>query len=157
MSPVTRRRVDPAGLAIALVLLVLSGIVFWDMNRLELNAVYGVGPKAMPMVVAAGLVILGLANAVFAVRGGLPARESVDFSAIAYILGGLAALIALIALGGGFILATAVLFAAVARAFGRRALLMDLVIGLVLGAAAFLLFAKLLALTLPVGPIERLI
>ena len=49
------------------------------------------------------------------------------------ILGGLAALIAIIGLGGGFILATAMLFATTSPAFGRRALLADLAIGFVLG------------------------
>jgi putative tricarboxylic transport membrane protein len=156
MSPSERRRVDPAGLAIAGILLALALLVFWDTNRLELNAVYGVGPKAMPYMVASGLAVLALGNAVLAFKGALPARESVDFTAIALILGGLAALIGLIALGGGFIPATAVLFAAVATAFGRRAILTDLLIGLVLGVCTYLLFAKLLALTLPTGPLERL-
>lgn len=156
MSPSERRRVDPAGLAIAGILLALALLVFWDTNRLELNAVYGVGPKAMPYMVASGLAVLALGNAVLALKGALPARESVDFTAIALILGGLAALIGLIALGGGFIPATAVLFAAVATAFGRRAFLTDLLIGLVLGVCTYVLFAKLLALTLPTGPLERL-
>jgi putative tricarboxylic transport membrane protein len=131
--------------------------VYWDTNRLELNAVYGIGPKAMPYVVATGLLLLALGNAVLALRGALPERETIDFGALALILGGQAALIALIAFGGGFILATAVLFAAVSTAFGRRAVLTDLLIGLGLGLATYLLFAKLLALTLPVGPLERLI
>lgn len=152
----TARRPDLAGLAIAAILMALAALLYWDMTSLQLNAVYGVGPKAMPIVVATGLLLLGIGNAVLAFRGGLPERESIDFSAIALILGGLAALIALIALGGGFIPATAVLFAAVARAFGRRAFLMDLAIGLVLGLGTYLLFAKLLALTLPTGPLERL-
>ena len=152
----TARRPDHAGLAIAAILMALAALLYWDMTSLQLNAVYGVGPKAMPIVVATGLLLLGIGNAVLAFRGGLPERESIDFSAIALILGGLAALIALIALGGGFIPATAVLFAAVARAFGRRAFLMDLAIGLVLGLGTYLLFAKLLALTLPTGPLERL-
>jgi putative tricarboxylic transport membrane protein len=33
---------------------------------------------------------------------------------------------------------------------------MDLAIGLVLGLLTYLLFARVLALTLPVGPLERL-
>ncbi|MDQ4135908.1 MAG: tripartite tricarboxylate transporter TctB family protein [Pseudomonadota bacterium] len=156
MSP-ARRRLDPAGLVIAAVLLALALLVFWDTNRLELNAVYGIGPKAMPYLVAGGLSLLALGNAVLAIRGALPERESIDFTALALILGGLAALIALIALGGGFIPATAVLFAAVATAFGRRAILTDLLIGLALGLMTYLLFAKLLALTLPTGPLERLL
>jgi putative tricarboxylic transport membrane protein len=151
------RRLDTAGLVIAVILLALAATVFWDMNRLELGAVYGIGPRAMPIVVGTGLALLGVGNAVIAVRGGLPERETVDFHAIFLILGGLAALIVLISVGAGFILATATLFAAVARAFGRRALVVDFLIGCVLGGFAYVLFAKLLALTLPVGPIERLI
>jgi putative tricarboxylic transport membrane protein len=151
------RRPDIAGLVIALVLIALAATVFWDMNRLELGAVYGIGPKAMPIVVATGLALLGIGNGIMAFRGGLPERESVDPTAIGLILAGLAAMIALISFGGGFILATAALFAAVSRAFGRRALLVDLLIGLALGVFAYVLFAKLLALTLPVGPLERLI
>ncbi|HEX2553250.1 MAG TPA: tripartite tricarboxylate transporter TctB family protein [Microvirga sp.] len=157
MTPSARHRVDPAGLAIAAILLALALLVFWDTSRLELNAVYGVGPRAMPYLVAGGLAVLALGNAVLAFQGALPARESIDFTALLLILGGLAALIALIGLGGGFIPATAVLFAAVATAFGRRAILTDLLIGLGLGLATYLLFAKLLALTLPVGPLERLL
>ena len=52
---------------------------------------------------------------------------------------------------------TAILFAATAAAFGRRAVLADLAIGLVIAVAIYLLFSKLLSLSLPVGPIERLI
>jgi putative tricarboxylic transport membrane protein len=111
----------------------------------------------MPTVVAIGLAILGIANLIMAWRGDLPARESADPKAIVLILGGLAALIAIIGLGGGFIVATAVLFAATAAAFGRRAVRVDFGIGLVLGLVIFLLFDKLLTLTLPAGPIERLL
>jgi len=153
----TARRPDLAGLAIALILVALAALVFWDMSNLQLGAVYGIGPKAMPIIVATGLLLLGLGNAVLAIRGDLPERETVDFGAIALILGGLVALIGLIALGGGFIPATAVLFAAVARDFGRSAFLVDLLIGFVLGLLTYLLFARLLALTLPAGPLERLL
>jgi putative tricarboxylic transport membrane protein len=153
----TARRPDRAGLAIALGLIAIAAVIVWDTRRLELSSTYGVGPEAVPMVVAAGLAILGIANLVMALRGNLPARESVDPRAILLILGGLAVLIALIGLGGGFIVATAVLFAATAAAFGRRAVLVDLLIGLVLGLVIFLLFDKLLTLSLPAGPIERLL
>ena len=63
---------------------------------------------------------------------------------------------AIIGLGGGFIPATAILFAATATAFGRRAIHIDLAIGAGLGVVVFLLFDKLLTLSLPAGPIERL-
>jgi putative tricarboxylic transport membrane protein len=157
MDVQSRRRPDAAGLVIAVALLGLAGVIWWDMTNLQLSSVYGVGPKAMLIVVATGLVILGIGNAILAFRGDLPERETTDHRAIALILGGLAVLIALIAIGGGFILATGILFAATAAAFGRRAFLVDLAIGIVLGLVIFFLFSKLLTLSLPMGPIERLI
>jgi putative tricarboxylic transport membrane protein len=155
-SPIARR-LDPAGLVIAAVLLALAGIIFWDASNLQLSSAYGVGPKAMPMVVAAGLAALAAGNLVMALRGELPERESADPKAILLILGGLAALIALIGLGGGFIIANAILFATTARAFGRSAFFVDLAIGFGLGLIAFLLFDKLLSLSLPAGPLEQLL
>lgn len=152
----TAHRPDPAGIAIALGLIAIAIIIVLDLRRLEVSSTYGLGPEAMPSVIAVGLAILGIANLIMAWRGDLPARESADPKAILLILGGLAALIAIIGLGGGFIVATAVLFAATAAAFGRRAILVDLAIGLVLGVVIFLLFDKLLTLSLPAGPIERL-
>jgi putative tricarboxylic transport membrane protein len=153
----TARRPDPAGIAIAIALIAIAAIIVLDLRRLEVSSTYGLGPEAMPTVVAIGLAILGIANLIMAWRGDLPARESADPKAIVLILGGLAALIAIIGLGGGFIVATAVLFVATAAAFGRRAVLVDFGIGLVLGLVIFLLFDKLLTLSLPAGPIERLL
>ena len=140
-----------------MLLFVIALVVLWDMSRLQLTSVYGVGPKAMPIVVASGLMLLALGNLVVALRGGLPAREDADPRAVLLILGGLAALIAIIGLGGGFIIATAILFAATATAFGRRAIVADLAIGFVLAVIIFLLFDKLLTLSLPAGPLERLL
>jgi putative tricarboxylic transport membrane protein len=149
-------RLDVAGVVIAGVLLLLSAVIWWDMNSLELGATYGVGPKAMPGVVSIGLAILAAANLVQALRGELPHREAGDLRAILLIIGGLAALMTLIGIGGGFIPGTAILFATTATAFGRRAFLTDLAIGLALGVVIYFLFAKLLALSLPMGPLERL-
>ena len=150
------QRVDRAGVAIAGLLLALSAVIFWDMATLQLAPTYGVGPKAMPVVVATGLLLLAAGNLWLALRGDLQPREAIDPMAIVLILGGLAALIAIIGLGGGFIPATAVLFVATAAAFGRRALVVDLIIGIGLAILVYLLFAKILALSLPMGPIERL-
>ena len=150
-------RVDRAGIIISCLLLVIAGVIAWDTTTLQISSVYGVGPKAMPYVIASGLVLLAIGNAAMTLRGGLPARESADPKAIVLILGGQAALIAVIGLGGGFIAATAILFATTSAAFGRRAFLTDLSIGVVLGVAIFLMFDKLLTLSLPAGPIERLL
>ena len=151
------RRPDTAGMVIAAVLMLIALVVFWDTSSLQLATTYGIGPKAMPYVIALGMAALGVGNFWLAWQGDFPERESLDQKAIVLILGGLAALIAIIGLGGGFIPATAILFAATATAFGRRAIVTDLVIGAVLGIAVFLLFDKLLTLSLPAGPIERLL
>jgi putative tricarboxylic transport membrane protein len=76
---------------------------------------------------------------------------------VATICGGFLALTVLIGLGAGFIPAMAILFAVTAWAFGRRAPHVDLPLGLALASATYLLFSKLLALSLPAGPLERMI
>ena len=131
MSERATRRFDPAGGVIAAALAMIAGVILWDTSQLQITSAYGVGPKMMPIVVACGS-CLSVANLVMALRGDLPPRESADPKAILLILGGLAALIAIIGLGGGFIPATAILFAATAAAFGRKAFIADLIIGFVL-------------------------
>jgi putative tricarboxylic transport membrane protein len=148
--------IDRAGLAIAALLLALAVVIFLNARSLP-AATYGVGPQAIPVLIAAGMALLAIANAVLAWRGDFPEREGYDAKALLLILGGLAALIAIIGLDGGFIPATAVLFAATSSAFGRRAVVTDLLIGLVLAVVVYLMFAKLLSLSLPMGPIERLL
>ena len=150
------RRVDPAGIVAAVLLAILAGVIVYDMTTLQITQTYGVGPKAMPIVVAAGLGLLAIGNLVMAFRNEFPEREKPAHLPIVLILGGLAAVIVLIGIGGGFIPAVTILFAATAAAFGRRAILVDLAIGFVLGTGAYLMFAKLLSLSLPMGPIERL-
>lgn len=154
---ITHKRFDPAGGIVALALALMAGVILWDMSQLQITSAYGVGPKMMPIVVACGLLVLAVANLVMALRGDMPPRESADPKAILLILGGLAALIAIIGLGGGFIPATAILFAATSAAFGRKAFIADLVIGFGLALLIFLIFDKLLTLSLPFGPLERLL
>ncbi len=151
------RRADPAGILIALALLALAATIWHDVGLIERTAIYGVGPKAMPMAVAAGMALLAVANFIAAWRGDVPTPVPLALAPLLLMLGGLAALIGLVATGAGFIPAMTVLFACTAAAFGRRALLTDLVIGLMLALVVFLVFHHLLALTLPAGPLERLL
>lgn len=143
-------------LIVGVLLLIVAALVGYDASQQTITSIYGVGPTAMPYVVASGLVILGLAHFFVAFREGLPEPEEADRNALLWIAGGLAFLIACIGLGGGFSIAIAVVFACTARGMGRQALLVDAAIGLVLGLAIFLVFAKLLTLILPSGPLERL-
>jgi len=155
--PSQHRRIDVAGLVIALLLLALAGMVWWDMTKLQLLSPYDVGPKAMPVIVSIGLALLAIGNGIGALRGDLPERESLDWKPIILILGGLACLITLIAIGGGFMIGTAILFATTSAAFGRRAFLVDFLIGAVIAVFVYVLFAKLLTLSLPAGPLENLL
>lgn len=151
------RRADPAGLVAAALLIATSAVIAWDASRLTISSAYGLGPQAVPNVIAAGLFLLGIGNLVMAIRHDFPPRDDADPKAILLVLGGLAALLALIAAGAGFILAIAMLFACTSAAFGRRAFVSDFAIGLGLGALIYVVFVKLLTLTLPAGPLERLL
>ncbi len=141
--PMTRR-IDAAGLVIAFLLLAIAGAIWWDMSSLQLSSVYGLGPKAMPMIVAVGLWrSWRSAIVIMAFRGESARRAKASTGApIILIIGGLAVLIALIRFGGGFILATAILFACTSAAFGRRAFLADLAIGFVISVVIYILFSK---------------
>lgn len=157
MTASQNRRIDVAGLVIALLLLVLAGVVWWDMTKLQILSPYDLGPKVMPIVVSIGLGLLAIGNAISAFRGDLPERDSLDWKPIILILGGLAILIALIALGMGFMIGTAILFATTSAAFGRKAFVTDLLIGAGLAVFVYLLLGKLLTLSLPAGPLENLL
>jgi putative tricarboxylic transport membrane protein len=150
-------RVDRAGIVIAVALAALAAVLVLDALRIQANVVYGLGPQAMPIIVAIGLAILAAGNLINALSGGDVEPEDMDFRPVLLILAGLAMMIAIIGLGGGFIPAMTALFATTATAFGRRAIVADLIIGFVIATIIYLAFSKLLTLGLPEGPLERLL
>jgi putative tricarboxylic transport membrane protein len=158
MNDRERRRFDISSLIIAVGLAVLALLIRIETSRMQAAPAYArIGPEAAPNVVALGLLVLAVATAFAAWRGLTAKAEPADWPPVLIILGGLVALILIIAFGGGFILASAVLFAATSRAFGRQALAVDFAIGFVIALIAYLAFAKLLALSLPSGPLENLL
>ena len=156
-DPAQPRRVDRAGIVIAASLAGLAAVLVWDARGLQSTTMYGMGPEAMPVVIASGLALLAIGNLIDALRGHLPARESADPVPVVLILADLALLIAIIGFGGGFILATSALFVTTSAAFGRRAVLVDSAIALVMSTLVYLAFDRLLTLSLPAGPLERLL
>lgn len=151
------RRIDSAGIVIAAILAFVAVVLVWDASQLPATTMYGMGPQAMPVIVAIGLGILAVANLIDAMRGNLPARERMDPRPVLLILAGLTLLISFIGLGVGFIPATSALFVTTSLAFGRRAILVDTIIALVLTTLIYLAFDRLLTLSLPAGPLERLL
>jgi putative tricarboxylic transport membrane protein len=119
-----------------------------------------VGPGVFPAGIGAGLVLLGVLLLVAVARGErfkpqetegadvtrLPSRAAFWTTLAA----GIAPVLVIRPLG--FPVAAAVTFALTARAFGSRRLLLDLGVGLLLGAGCWLLFSRLLGLSLPGFP-----
>jgi putative tricarboxylic transport membrane protein len=151
------KRFDVAEFVLGLALIAIAVVLWIDASLLSLGSPYGVGPSAAPKIVACGLAVLGLATLLVTLRGTPADTENADWTAVLVMLAGFAALIGVIARGGGFIAASTILFAATSWAFGRRALVTDVALGFVLATCLYLVFTKLLTLGLPQGPLERLL
>lgn len=151
------RRPDGATLIVAVILAVIAVVVWRDAARLPQSGGYaGVGPADVPRWIAAGLGGLSLWSAIEAFRQGRAEREPQNAGPVLWIAGGLAAQLALLGTAG-FSIATGLLFAATARAFGKRNLALTVPLGIVFALAVYLVFAGLLRLSLPAGLLERLV
>jgi putative tricarboxylic transport membrane protein len=151
------RRPDLAALAIAVGLAAVAAVIFLQTRAMPVTAQYArVGPTTFPYVIAGGLALLAVGTAVSALRGGFPVREADHIGPILWIVGGLVAQLVLLK-PAGFSIATGALFALAARGFGRGPLWLTFPIGIVFAFLIWLVFARLLQLSLPAGPLERLI
>jgi putative tricarboxylic transport membrane protein len=157
MSVGAPHRPDRGALVIAALLAVLAVVIFWKTRAMPVAAMYArVGPTTFPYVIAAGLAALSVGTAVSAWRGSFPEREADHVGPILWIVGGLVAQMLLLKTAG-FSIATGVLFACAARGFGRGPLWMTVPIGIVFALVIWVIFARVLQLSLPAGPLERLI
>jgi putative tricarboxylic transport membrane protein len=155
-SSKSSRRPDWAALAVAPVLVAIAAVIFFDVNRLEGGGGYsGIGPATVPEVIAFCLVGLAIWTVFEAFRGDFPEREHQEISPIIWIVGGLAAQMLLLN-SAGFSIATGVLFAMTAAGFGKRKLWFSIPVGVALAFVVWIAFARLLQLSLPAGPLERL-
>lgn len=151
-----QRRPDRAALVIAAGLLALALLVAWDASRLGSGGAYArIGPQTIPYVIAICLAGLSVWTVVAAYRHDFPEREKQDVAPVLWIVGGLVAQLALIKFTG-FSIATGVLFAMTARGMGKVSLPLALLSGILISAFVWFVFARLLQLTLPAGPLEHL-
>jgi putative tricarboxylic transport membrane protein len=153
----TGRRPDGAAFIIAALLAIFGAVLLWDAGRLPEDTSYaGIGPAAMPKLVGWALIGLAALTALSGLKRPLASVPRQNPVPLLWIGGGVALQIALLHVIG-FVVATAILFAATARAFGERNSLLGLGVGLVLALAVYAIFDRLLQLNLPAGPLETLI
>ncbi|MFH5774389.1 tripartite tricarboxylate transporter TctB family protein [Paracoccus sp. NGMCC 1.201697] len=155
MSTLPANRLHKPTLTIGIALFVIALITCYDANNMQIRANYGMGADAASYFVAAFLAVLGGGHVLAAFSWASEPGKS-DWKAVGWVSLGLISLIGALWFQIGFIAGSTLLFAFTARAFGRRALVADLILGFVLATGIFLLFNKLLTLALPMGPFERL-
>ncbi|CAN7736116.1 tripartite tricarboxylate transporter TctB family protein [Variovorax sp. LjRoot84] len=151
---------------VGVVLFGLAAVISYDVTLMAPAQAVGVGPTAAMRMVAVLLIVLGLAHVVAAlrVRASLHGKETSELdevltnrAALGWVLGGLIGMILILQFGGGFIVGSTWLFAATARAFGQPIWIKSPAIGFVLAALVYAFFTKALSLSLPAGPLERLL
>lgn len=151
--------IRPGELLISLGLLALGAfIVFETQGIAETQGYSQIGPRLFPYLIGTGLSLCGTWLGWQALTGGwrnVPADEdghaAPDWMAFALISAGIVLHMVLIG-WAGFILASALLFVLIARGFGSRRPVRDLVIAIVLSTVVFFLFTQALGLSLPAGP-----
>lgn len=149
-------RPDVAALVIAALLAILAAVIFFQTRAMPVAAQYAkVGPTTAPYVISAFLAVLAAGHVVSAFRHGLPEREADRPKPILWIVGGL--VLQMVFLKPlGFSIATGLLFACAAKGFGRGPLWFTVPLGIVMSLVIWLVFAGLLKLSLPAGPLERI-
>lgn len=154
-GPGSGRR-DVAGLAIAVGLFVLAAVIVSDASGYPIRRTYAkFGPEIVPYIVASGVAVLAALTVALAWRGGFEARDRLNWEGFVFIVAAIVLQIVLIYGGAGFIVASGVLFACAARAFGQRTPVLNLAVGAILATVLFVLFRYGLGLALPSGPLER--
>jgi putative tricarboxylic transport membrane protein len=117
-----------------------------------------IGPKLFPWLVAAGLLLVGVALLYEARAGPVaqPVGFELDLPPALAVTAGLVLQMVLMK-PAGFVIASAVLFVAVAYAFGSRRLARNAAVGLALCTATYVAFTRGLGLVLPAGVLGTLL
>ena len=155
----------PAGqLAFAAGLIALGAGVLVGSYHLPTGGGYAqVGPGMVPRIVGVLMLLLGALLVREAFTGGFRGVDEeaerklrIDWAAFAWITAGIFAYGVFIE-RLGFVLASVLLFVAVARAFGSRRWLLNVIVAALLAAVVFAIFNYGLGLTLPPGILRPLL
>jgi putative tricarboxylic transport membrane protein len=142
-------------------------LIIWQTTLIRLTPAYSkVGPRVIPFIVGAGLVIVGvwLAYEAFTGHAAVGSADSedadptlpTDWRCISLLALALLAYLFLIE-PVGFIIASTALFVGAAFAMGSRRLARDIVIGIVMATILYVVFNRGLGLSLPAGILEGII
>ena len=148
-------------LAVGISVTALGLLTAWLTWVIPVTPVYAVvGPKLVPAVVAAALVLLGLLLSAWrcAAAGAPTCLKSAEagppnLHALGWLGGGMLLNLLLIE-PLGFSIGAAVQFVCTARAFGSRAPLRDATIALAVSLGAFFLFVEALGVNIGAGVLE---
>ena len=116
---------------------------------------FNLGPGDVARWIGYALLVLALWSGIAAFRETPVRPPRQDVVSVLWVAGGLAAQILLLKTAG-FAIATGLLFAFTARGFGKRNLALTVPVGIIFALVVYLVFAGLLKLTLPAGPLEHL-
>jgi putative tricarboxylic transport membrane protein len=138
---------------LAAFILLLGAFVTVETALLRTGPGYAaIGPKLIPWLVGGGLLLIGIALLYEARAGAVahPTGFELDLPPALVVTAGLVLQMVLIK-PLGFVIATAVLFIAVAYALGSRRILLNAAVGVVLCAVTYVAFTRGLGLVLPAG------
>ena len=161
------RRVNIGEMLLALWAVLFGILIVWQTTLIRLTPAYSkVGPRVIPYIVGAGMVVVGVWLAYEALTGrmSLGTTESEDADPALptdWRTVGLLALALLVYLllieRAGFIIASATLFVMAAFAMGSRRLARDIAIGIVMSTVLYVVFSRGLGLSLPAGILEGIL
>jgi putative tricarboxylic transport membrane protein len=167
-SPITLpKRVDIGETLVALATVIFGILIVWQATLIRLTPAYSkVGPRVIPYIVGAGLIIVGvwLAYEALTGRASSDANESedadptlpTDWRTVGLLALALLAYLVLIE-RAGFIIASAALFVMAAFAMGSRRLARDIALGVILATVLFVVFNRGLGLSLPAGILQGIV
>jgi putative tricarboxylic transport membrane protein len=157
-SPTSNRPATSGEALLSLGMVLLGAFIVWQGSRVNAAASYsGIGPSLFPTLIGSGLSLIGLVLGWEALKGGwrdMPDDEAAPREADwrAFGLISLAVLLHMVLIGwAGFIIASALLYAIVARGFGSTRPARDLTIAALVTVPVYFAFTRGLGLNLPSG------
>lgn len=157
LDPATGRRPDRAAFIIGVVLAALGSLLVWQGIAIPDKGGYaGVGSGDLPVFLGVCLWLLAVAHVAHGLRAAAPDLPAQERLPLLFIVGGL--FLQLVLLHPlGFSIASGLLFACTAAAFGKRNVAVSLPVGILFALAVYGVFDQLLKLNLPAGFPETLI